>query len=180
MRQIFEVNMGSETEAKGLRKAYGAKIKEWRENNSFPEEVKGTSLGPSLTLATRVRISILKVYAKEIKSAIENTDSWVIQHIARPILKVQTTNNDGTTSIASFGFVQAVAYIKKELPHSNFKTQDLYEAYSIAGSRFGQEISHHFIVLDCSSARSVAINRKPRNKRPAPSEKKQTEKRQRK
>ena len=180
MRQIFEVNMGSETEAKGLRKAYGAKIKEWRENNSFPEEVKGTSLGPSLTLATRVRISILKVYAKEIKSAIENTDSWVIQHIARPILKVQTTNNDGTTSIASFGFVQAVAYVKKELPHSNFKTQDFYEAYSIAGSRFGQEISHHFIVLDCSSARSVAINRKPRNKRPAPSEKKQTEKRQRK
>ena len=54
-RQIFEVTMGSEVEAKALRKAYGAKVKTWRSDSSFPEEIKGISLAPDLTLATRVR-----------------------------------------------------------------------------------------------------------------------------
>ena len=67
-RQILEVTMGSEAQAKALRKAYGAKVKAWRENKDFPDTVKGMSMGPSLTLATRVRIAILHALAKEIKS----------------------------------------------------------------------------------------------------------------
>ena len=167
-RQIFEVTMGSEVEAKALRKAYGAKVKTWRSDSSFPEEIKGISLAPDLTLATRVRIAILQAFAKEIKNTKENTDSWVIQHVARPVLKIETTMKDDSKSIYSYGFVQAVAYMKKELPYSNLKGQELYDAYAIAGTRFGPEISHHFIVLDHATARTISINRKPRKKRAAP------------
>ena len=164
-RQIFEITMADEKEAKALRKAYGTKVKEWRES-SFPDEVKGVSLGPALTLATRVRIAILQAIAKEIKECCEDTDSWVIQHVARPVLKVEVALNDGSKSISSFGFAQAVAYLNQNLPNSHLRTQQLFDAYSIAGNRFGQEIAHYFIILDHSTASTIAINRKPRKKRP--------------
>ena len=163
-RQIFEATMGSESQAKALRKAYGAKVKSWRENKDFPDAVKGTSIGPSLTLATRVRIAILHTLAKEIKSRKEDTEAWVIQHVARPVLKVETSHNNDTKSLITMGFAQSIAYFNEELPHANLSSQDLYDAYSIIGNRFGQEIKHYFVILDPATARNFAIKRKPRNK----------------
>ena len=160
-RQILEVTMGSESQAKALRKAYGAKVKSWRENKDFPDAVKGMSMGPSLTLATRVRIAILHALAKEIKSALEDTDAWVIQHVARPVLKIETTQND-ETKILTMGFAQAIAYYKQELPHSNLSSQDLYDAYATIGNRFGLELNHYFVILDPATARNFAMKRKPR------------------
>ena len=161
-RQILEVTMGSESQARNLRKAFGAKVKAWRESKSFPDEVKGHSIGPALTLATRVRIAILHALAKEIKSNIEDTDSWVIQHVSRPVLKIETTLKDETKSTTTLGFAQAMAHYQQELPHANLSTQDLYDAYSIAGIRFGRELRHYFVILDEGKARTMAINRKPR------------------
>ena len=163
-RQILEVTMGNESQAKALRKSYGAKVKSWRENKDFPNEVKGTSIGPSLTLATRVRIAILHTLAKEIKATKEDTEAWVIQHVARPVLKIETSHNNDTKSIITLGFTQSIAYYQQELPHSNLSSQDLYDAYSILGNRFGQEINHYFMILDPATARNFAIKRKPRNK----------------
>ena len=165
-RQIIEITMGSEIEAKALRKAYGAKIKSWREDKSFPEDVKGISLGPSLTPATRVRISVLQILAKELKAQLENTDAWVIKHVARPVLKIESLNKDGSKSISTFGFAQAVAHFKTELPHAHLRSQDLYDAYATAGTRYGREISHHFILLDYSTAQNISKTRKPRRKPP--------------
>ena len=160
-RQILEVTMGSESQAKALRKAYGAKVKTWRENNDFPNAVKGMSIGPSLTLATRVRIAILHALAKEIKAAIEDTNAWVIQHVARPILKIETTQNNNNKTTLTLGFAQAIAYYKQELPHSNLSSQDLYDAYAIIGNRFSLEINHYFVILDPATARNFAMKRKP-------------------
>ena len=154
--------MGSESQAKALRKAYGAKVKAWRENKDFPESVKGMSMGPSLTLATRVRIAILHALAKEIKSAMEDIDAWVIQHVARPVLKLEFAQKNDLKTIITLGFAQAIAYYKQELPHSNLSTQDLYDAYAIIGNRFGQELNHYFVILDPATARNLAMKRKPR------------------
>ena len=162
IRQILEVTMGSESQAKALRKAYGAKVKAWRENKDFPESVKGMSMGPSLTLATRVRIAILHALAKEIKSAMEDTDAWVIQHVARPVLKLEFAQKNDLKTIITLGFAQAIAYYKQELPHSNLSTQDLYDAYAIIGNRFGQELNHYFVILDPATALNLAMKRKPR------------------
>ena len=160
--QILEVTMGTEAQAKALQKAYGAKVKSWRENKNFPDDVKGTSIGPSLTLATRVRITILHALAKEIKASKEDTDAWVIQHVARPVLKIETAQNNDTKSFITMGFAQAIGYYKQELPHSNLSSQDLYDAYSIIGNRFGQELNHYFVILDPATARNFAMKRKPR------------------
>ena len=138
------------------------KVKSWRENKDFPDAVKGMSIGPSLTLATRVRIAILHAQAKEIKSAKEDTDAWVIQHVARPILKLETTQNNDIKTIITMGFAQSIAYYKQELPHSNLSSQDLYDAYTIIGNRFGLELNHYFVILDPATARNLAIKRKPR------------------
>ena len=158
-RQILEVTMADETQAKALRKAYGAKVKSWRESKDFPESVKGMSIGPSLTLATRVRIAILHALAKEIKSAMEDTDAWVIQHVARPVLKLEFTQNNDNKTIVTMGFAQAIAYYNKELPHSNLSSQDLYDAYAIIGNRFGNELNHYFVILDPATARNLASKR---------------------
>ena len=161
-RQILEVTMGSEAQAKALRKAYGAKVKSWRENKNFPDDVKGTSIGPSLTLATRVRVAILHTLAKEIKATKEDTDAWVIQHVARPVLKIEIVRENDTKTFITLGFAQAIAYYKQELPYSNLSSQDLYEAYSIVGNRFGQELNHYFVILDPATARNFALKRKPK------------------
>ena len=160
--QILEVTMADESQAKALRKAYGAKVKSWRESKDFPDSVKGMSIGPSLTLATRVRIAILHALAKEIKSAMEDTDAWVIQHVARPVLKLEFTQNNDNKTIVTMGFAQAIAYYNKELPHSNLSSQDLYDAYAIIGNRFGNELNHYFVILDPATARNLASKRKPR------------------
>ena len=161
-RQILEITMGSENQAKTLRKAYGAKVKEWRENKNFPDDVKGTSIGPSLTLATRVRVAILHAIAKEIKASKEDTDAWVIQHVARPVLKIEIEQNNDTKMFITLGFAQAIAYYKTELPHSNLSSQDLYDAYSIVGNRFGNELNHYFVILDPATAKNFALKRKPK------------------
>ena len=161
-RQILEVSMASESQAKELRKAYGAKVKTWQENKDFPDSIKGMSIGPSLTLATRVRIAILHALAKEIKSAKEDTDAWVIQHVARPVLKLEISQNNDVKTIITLGFAQAIAYYKQELPHSNLSSQDLYDAYAIIGNRFGQELNHYFVILDPTTARNLALKQKPR------------------
>ena len=161
-RQILEITMGSENQAKTLRKAYGAKVKEWRENKNFPDDVKGTSIGPSLTLATRVRVAILHAIAKEIKASKEDTDAWVIQHVARPVLKIEIEQDNDTKMFITLGFAQAIAYYKTELPHSNLSSQDLYDAYSIVGNRFGNELNHYFVILDPATAKNFALKRKPR------------------
>ena len=163
-RQIFEITMGSETQAKMLRKAYGARVKTWREEKNFPDEVKGTSISPSLTLATRVRIAIMKILAKELKERKEDIDAWVIQHVARPVLKIEETGSDDTKILKSFGFAQAITYFQKECPHVHLSSQVLYDAYSLAGIRFGLELSHYFVILDSAVARNIAFNRKPRQK----------------
>ena len=108
-RQIVEVTLDSEKIGRSIRKAYSARIKEWREKKLFPDRMNGVSITPSLTLATRVRIAILKAIAKMMPEEFEDTEAWVIQHVARPVLKVEQKEKDGRKILTSYGFAQAVA-----------------------------------------------------------------------
>ena len=112
--------------------------------------------------ATRVRVAILHAIAKEIKASKEDTDAWVIQHVARPVLKIEIEQDKDTKMVITLGFAQAIAYYKTELRHSNLSSQDLYDAYSIVGNRFGNELNHYFVILDPATAKNFALKRKPR------------------
>ena len=56
----------------------------------------------------------------------------------------------------SFGFAQSIAYMMKELPDAKLSKQDLFDAYTIAGKRFGPEIGHYFILMDWETAENMA------------------------
>ena len=158
-RQIVEVTLDTDRHGRGIRKCLAGKIKTWKESGSFPEIMNGVSLAPSLTVATRVRIAILKAIAKIIRSELPNHDAWVIQHAARPVLKVEITLEDNRKAENSYGFAQAIAFMIKELPTRKPSDQDLFDAYTIAGMRFGPEISHYFVLLDYRTAEKIAKER---------------------
>ena len=115
----------------------------------------GVSITPALTLATRVRIAMLKTMAKLIEDEFEATSTWVIQHVARPVLKVEQEEKDGKKILTSYGFAQALAFCLKEMPEVRFSDQQLFTAYTIAGTKFGPEISHYFVLLEMQKAMEI-------------------------
>ena len=157
-RQIVEVTLDSEKHGRGIRKCLAGKIKTWKENKTFPDLMNGVSISPSLTVATRVRIAILKAISKIIRSDLPNHDSWVIQHAARPVLKIEITLDDNRKAENSYGFAQAIAFMIKEMPERKLSDQDLFDAYTIAGTRFGPEISHNFVLLNYKTSLSMLKN----------------------
>ena len=163
-RQIVEVTLESERNGKSIRRAYAEKIKEWKEKKQFPDRMNGVTITPALTLATRVRIAMLKVIAKVMVDEFENTDAWVIQHIARPVLKIEQTDKDNKKILTSYGFAQAIAYTLEKMPFVKFTDQMLFTSYTIAGTKFGPEISHYFVILEHETA--ARISKEKRQKRP--------------
>ena len=159
-RQIIEVTLDSERQGKSIRKAYAEKVKQWREKKLFPDRMDGVSIAPSLTLATRVRIAMLKAFAKMIIAEFEDTESWVIQHVARPVMKIEQKGQDGKKVLTSYGFAQSLAYIQNEMAYYKFSDQELFDAYAIAGTKFGPEISHYFVILENDKAIQMVNARK--------------------
>ena len=162
-RQIIEVTMESEAEGKKMRKIYADRIREWREAKSFPAQVHGLSMAPALTLATRVRVAILHALAKSIKKNYPYKDLWVIQHVARPVIKIESTQEE-VKFINSFGFAQALTHMFKELPRVKLSSQDLFDAYNIAGTRFGDEIGHYFVIMNKKEAQRIAQFKRTKKK----------------
>ena len=163
-RQIVEVTLDNEKKGRSIRKALAEKIKDWRSKKSFPDRMNGVTITPSLTLATRVRIAMLKTFASLLVKEFENTETWVIQHVARPVLKVEQTTEGGKKVLTSYGFAQSLSYILKTIPNVRFSDQELFSAYTIAGTRFGAEISHHFVILEMEKAEEIAKGRKQKPK----------------
>ena len=129
--------------------------------------MNGVSIAPSLTISTRVRIAILKAIATTIKRKSDNHDAWVIQHVARPVLKIEVKQENGEKLKNSFGFAQSIAYMMKELPECKLSRQDLFDAYTISGKRFGPEIGHYFMLMDWETAESMAAARQKTGKKRA-------------
>ena len=164
-RQIVEVTLESEKNGRSIRRAYSDKIKQWRQNKLFPDCMNGVSITPSLTLATRVRIAILKAIAKMLPAEFEDTEAWVIQHVARPVLKVEQKDSDGRKILTSYGFAQAVAYVLREMTYYKFSDQELFDAYAIAGTRFGPEISHSFVILEMDKSKEMARGKRQKKQK---------------
>ena len=53
-----------------------------------------------------------------------------------------------------------MAYVQSEMAYYKFSDQELFDAYTIAGSRFGPEISHHFVILEMDKAIQMERGRK--------------------
>jgi len=118
--------------------------KSWRATRKTPNEFQGIGITGSITKETRIRIVILKALARIIKNN-STSDAFVLQHLTRPLLKVVSKERGNETSRA-FGYTEAISYTLAEFP-DKVSDQDMAEAYSKAGNKYGPEISHYFVLL---------------------------------
>ena len=157
-RQIIEVTLETEKHGRVIRKVLSGKIKVSK-NTKFPDCMNGVSISPALTISTRVRIAILKAISTAIKRKSDDCNAWVIQHVARPVLKIEKKKENGETMENLFGFAQSITYMMRELPEAKLSKQDLFDAYTIAVKRFGPEIRHYFVLMDWETAEATSRNK---------------------
>ncbi len=92
----------------------------------------------SVTLATRVRVDIMRLIAK--KFSTEREELFVMAFSSRPILHVRTKGGDQRSVV--FTFSDAVAKYGE-----NLMEDDLGEAYRRAGVVFKGQLQQNFVVL---------------------------------
>ena len=90
-----------------------------------------------MTQATRVRLEILRVIAKQCCSG--NEDMMVMGFTSRPILQIRKKDGSGQRTLT---FVDAVAIFGNRL-----REVDLVLAYERAGGTFRGQMEQNFIVL---------------------------------
>ncbi len=133
---LAEVKMRTREAAVAIRRQFAAKKKE---GCNFGR----VFLTNSVTLATRVRIDILRAMAKQCIR--EDETAYVNAYTSRPILTLK--KKDGSLRPLVLTFADAVARFGKELSREN-----LAEAYRRAGVTFGGQLEQTFVVLKNSQS----------------------------
>ena len=129
---ICEVRMKSRELALQIRKDFAIKRK------SGGEELGRLFIANSVTLATRVRLDVLKAIAKKCESKTEQM--FVRGFTSRPVLQIR--QRDGSRPPLTLTFADAVGRFGAKL-----KDADLAGAYRRAGRAFSGELEQNFVVL---------------------------------
>jgi len=108
---------------------------------------------------------VLKALAKIVnENTDQNVNSFVLQYMTRPMLKIVIKKDNVVTYSRTFGYTEAIDYVKAAYPISE---QDLFAAYSKAGNM--KNLEHKFVLLKASNferiERDVDIEEGRRNKR---------------
>jgi len=143
-RQILEVRLRDPKEAGLIKRRFGQLSKAWRLARRTPAYFSGLSITNCVTKETRVRVDVMQALVKLIK-ANSNMDAFVIQHISKPLMKVIEKFDNGSRT-RSYNYTESIAFFHSRFP-GKLCDQDLIAAYNKAGSKYGPEISHYFVVL---------------------------------
>ena len=128
---LVEVKMKSKETAGKIRRQFAAKR---RAGGNFGR----LFLANAVTLATRVRIDILRAMAKQCVN--DDETAYVNAYASRPVLTLK--KKDASLRPLVLTFADALARFGKGL-----KDDDLQEAYRRAGNSFGGQLQQHFVVL---------------------------------
>jgi hypothetical protein len=128
---LVEVRLDSRELAMKIRKDFSIKRKSEKDFGKI-------FISNSVTLATRVRIDILKAMAK--KNSNEKEIMSVSAFISRPVIHVRS--KDGGARLGVFNFSDAIVRFS-----SNLTVSELEEAYRRAGSAFRGQLQQNFVVL---------------------------------
>ena len=128
---MAEVRFKSIEWAKKARMLFVAKMKSG-------EDMGKIHMANSVSLATRVRVDILKAISKQFSSTDEKT-MYVSAYTSRPVLHEK--RGDGQKPFA-FTFVDAVQKFGHDL-----QQEMLGDAYKRAGRAFAGQLEQHFVVL---------------------------------
>jgi hypothetical protein len=129
---ICEVRMKTRDQALQIRKDFAAK----RKNGG--DDLGKLFVANSVTLATRVRLDVMKAIAKICES--KNEQMFVRGFSSRPVLQVR--QRDGSRPPLTLTFADAVGRYGAKL-----KDSDLAGAYRRAGRAFAGELEQNFVVL---------------------------------
>ena len=126
---MCEVKMKDRELALKIRKEFGRLRKEGK--------LTGRLISNSVTLATRVRLEILRAIAKKCSSGVE--DMFCMGFTSRPILQVKRKDGGGQQALT---FVDAIARYGGRV-----KESELSLAYERAGLTFKGQMAQNFVVL---------------------------------
>ena len=128
---LAEVRMKSKEIALAIRRQFAAKKRAGVEFGKL-------FVANSVTLATRVRIDILRAMARQFVNGDEI--AYVNAYVSRPILTLK--KKDSSLRPLVLTFADALARFG-----SRIKEENLQEAYRRAGSSFGAQLQQNFVVL---------------------------------
>ncbi len=136
---ILEFRLDSVERAREIRKTFATK----RAENSLPASMENVQVMPVVTLATKIRIDIMKAVARRIESGTET--AYVPNFLPRPILHVKAKGPGGEPRrhISSLTFADTIMEYGGLL-----KGGDLASAYKRAGLNFRGQMRQHFVVLE--------------------------------
>jgi hypothetical protein len=151
---MLEFRLDSVEKAREIRKAFAIS----RSTNKLPAEMEKIQMSTVITLATKVRIEIMKAMARKIESQRET--AYVPTFLPRPILhiKVKVPGGKGL-HLNSLTFAEAIQQYGEKL-----NQDDLVSAYRKAGGNFKGQMRQHFVVL----AENVQIDRSRFTRPPPP------------
>ena len=129
---MAEVKIDSREHALKIRNTFVAKKK-------AGEDFGRIHIANSVSLATRVRVDILRAFAKQF--GVEGVEEmYVMAYISRPILHIRDVS--GSRMLTTLTFADAVTRFRKMV-----KEEFLGEAYRRAGNSFKGQLEQHFVVL---------------------------------
>jgi hypothetical protein len=128
---LAEVRMKSREQAVKIRKSFAQKKKAGK-------DVGKIYLSNCVTLATRVRIEILRAMAKKFDSDTEKM--FVLGYYSRPVIHVKRNNSENNGMWLSF----SDALLRYG---SGLVEADLEDAYRRAGTAFKSQLEQNFVVL---------------------------------
>lgn len=132
----IEFRLDSAEKARDFRKTFAMD----RSAKKLDTDLMGYQVMTMITLATRIRMDIMKAIAKRIESATES--AYVPNFLSRPILHIKKKAVTPASQVRSLTFVDAVSQFGGELQRG-----DLDIAYDKARGHFRGTMRQHFIVF---------------------------------
>jgi hypothetical protein len=136
---ILEFRINTVEKAREIRKAFAVK----KSANNLQADMEKIQVMPVTTLATKVRVDVMKAIARRLES--NTIAAYVPNFLPRPILHIKAKDAGGQPRrhISSLTFADAI------MEHGGLiKGGDLTSAYRRAGGNFRGQMRQHFVLLD--------------------------------
>ena len=138
---VLNVKLDSVASSQRLRDLYSGFFRKENPVN-LPRDLRGISLRNKVTLATRIRIEILRVFASNHLAANPGSSVAVHGFESRPKLVTFPARNS-TDPSRTYNFIEAVTLLP-----ATFSDDGLAQIFKVVGARFVGELRSLFVVLD--------------------------------
>jgi hypothetical protein len=147
---MLEVRLERTEHALAIRKAYADKKK----NKKLSPHLESLFISNSVSLATRVRVDIMKAVARKVSNAQDL--AYVAGFTSRPMMHIRKAGppSPSMKPLKSFSFIDTITRFGHLVD-----VEDLETAYGRAGNSFNGQLQQNFVVLnerDQASLRSVS------------------------